>query len=381
MKVALVLDRFSPTRGGLEQWATGFAAWLLRHGHEVHAVAFAFDDVAVPPGLVLHSLPRPAGRVARARVLGARLRDLGADLVHDFGVGWSYDLLHVHAGSRRTVLRQSLRALPWTLGLRALVRRVRSLGEGRLERRQFAPTSGRIVATSRMVKTHLLRDYGIDPGRVEVVWNGVDTDRFAPAYRDHHRAEARRRLGLGSEVTFLFVAHNYHLKGLQVALHALARLAKEGSTARLCVLGDGSVEPFAALARRLGLGPLARFWPGVADPRPYFAAADVLLHPTFYDSCSLVVLEAWAMGMPAITTRWNGAHELWPAEHDGWLVDDPRDVGTVARAMRAALDPARRTTAGAVGRATALSNQLETNYARILSLYADVSSQGGGALR
>ena len=61
------------------------------------------------------------------------------------------------------------------------------------------------------------------------------------------------------------------------------------------------------------------------------------------------------MGVPVITSRWNGAHDLWPADPDGWLVEDPSDVGAVARAMRAALDPARREAAAVVGRSVALA--------------------------
>jgi UDP-glucose:(heptosyl)LPS alpha-1,3-glucosyltransferase len=186
---------------------------------------------------------------------------------------------------------------------------------------------------------------------------------------------------LGAAPTFLFVGRNYHLKGLSVALRALARLDRDGRAASLSVLGGAPVAPFAALAERLGVGPRVRFWPGVADPRPHFAAADVLLHPTFYDSCSLVVLEAWAMGVPAITSRWNGVHALWPAAHRDWLVEDPADVEAVARAMRAALDPARRASAGAVGRGVALAHPIEANYSRIVDLYEDVVTRGRGAPR
>ena len=44
-----------------------------------------------------------------------------------------------------------------------------------------------------------------------------------------------------------------------------------------------------------------------ADPKDAYFAADFLVHPTFYDPCSLVALEALACGLPVITTRYNGA--------------------------------------------------------------------------
>ena len=372
MTIALVLDRLVAGRGGLENWAVRFAAWLLRRGRDVHGVAFEFDEGSLPPGLVRHLLPRPSSRVERARALEARLAQIPSALVHDFGVGWRYDLLHVHGGSRPTAFRQGLRALPPGPRLRAWADHLRFRRREDIETRQYAPGAGRIVAVSRMVKTHLIRDYAIDPARIDVVWNGVDATEYSPEHRRRHRDEARRRLELDTTPTFLFIGHNYYLKGLPVALRALAQLARGGSAACLCVVGNGPTKDFAALADRLGVASRVRFLGGVSDPRPHLAAADVLLHPTYYDSCSLVVLEAWAMGVPAITSRWNGAHELWPEDHGDWLIGDPGSVAEVARAMQRALDPARRAVAAEVGRAVALAHSLEANFARIDALYTQV---------
>ena len=377
MRVALVLDRMAAARGGLESWAVRFADWLLRRGHEVHGVAFEFDEERVPPGLIRHALARPSERVARARALESRLATLPSALVHDFGVGWTFDLLHPHGGSRRSAFRRGLRALPLRQRLRALINRVRAGRQADLERRQYGPGPGRIVATSRMVRAHLLHDYAVDPARIELIPNGIDPDVFSPAYRAAHRDAMRQRLELGAAPTFLFIAHNFYLKGLPAALRALARLVREGQPARLCVIGAGPVEVFTRVAERLGVASRVRFCGGVADPRPYLAAADVLVHPTFYDSCSLVLLEAWAMGVPAIASRWDGAHELWPAEQDEWLGDGPDDVAALARVMRSALDPARRQAGGAVGRAVALANSLERNFARIETLYVETLEARG----
>jgi UDP-glucose:(heptosyl)LPS alpha-1,3-glucosyltransferase len=381
LKVALVLDRFTPDRGGLEAWAARFAAWLLDRGHEVHGVAFEFDDAAVPRGLVRHALPRPPGRLERSRALATCLGGLPELLVHDFGVGWRYDLLHVHAGSRRTARRQALQALPPGRRLRELLGRARAWRDGRLEARQYAPGPGRIVAVSRMVKSQLVRDYRVPPARIEIAWNGVDPAAFSPGCRERERPAARRRLELGDRTTFLFLGHNYRLKGLSVALRAVARLVREAHAVALCVVGNGPPGEFAREAARLGIARHVRFERGVADPRPHLAAADVLLHPTFYDACSLVVLEAWAMGVPAITTRWNGVHELWPRSEDGWVVADPQDVDAVAHAMRRALDPVRRVAAGAVARSVALAHPLDANFRRIAALYARLAPGGGGPTR
>ena len=61
----------------------------------------------------------------------------------------------------------------------------------------------------------------------------------------------------------------------------------------------------------------------VDDVRECFAAADLFAFPTFYDPCSLVVLEAMAAGLPVITTRQNGAGELLQEGIDGFVIDSP----------------------------------------------------------
>jgi UDP-glucose:(heptosyl)LPS alpha-1,3-glucosyltransferase len=58
-----------------------------------------------------------------------------------------------------------------------------------------------------------------------------------------------------------------------------------------------------------------------------------LLHPTFYDPCSLVVLEAIGSGIPVLTTGYNGAAELIKKGSAGWVVEDPRDKQALAMAL------------------------------------------------
>src|SRR5262249_35478224 len=71
----------------------------------------------------------------------------------------------------------------------------------------------------------------------------------------------------------------------------------------------------------------------------YFAA-DFLVHPTFYDPCSLVVLEALACGLPVITSCFNGASELLHPPQDGYVIQDPHGHAELASCIKQLLDPA-----------------------------------------
>ena len=177
-----------------------------------------------------------------------------------------------------------------------------------LERVQFHGGRALVVAISDMVRRHMEDRYGIDPANLRVLPIAPPPDRFDECDRPRRRYEARRRWGLGPDrVIALFAGMNYRLKGLEPLLHALHRL-KEGPD--LVVVGQPKTTAFERRARRLGIADRVRFAGYCPDMRDAYFAADLLVHPTFYDPCSNVVLEAMACGLPVITTRNNGASEM-----------------------------------------------------------------------
>src|SRR5437764_4999522 len=68
----------------------------------------------------------------------------------------------------------------------------------------------------------------------------------------------------------------------------------------------------------------------VADTRPFYRDADFFVLPTRHDPCSLVVLEALAMGLPVISTKFNSATEIMADGVHGFILPDPDDVDALA---------------------------------------------------
>src|SRR5262249_49582738 len=158
-----------------------------------------------------------------------------------------------------------------------------------------------------------------------VVPAAIDPGRFVETDRPLRRQRLRQQLGIGPDETVAaFVAMNYRLKGLDPLLHAVGRLPRDVPF-RLLRVGHPRTERDRRLARRLGVADRVCFHGYSAEPRNCYFAADFLVHPTFYDPCSLVVLEALACGLPVITTRYNGASELFQSPGGGLVVDDPHD--------------------------------------------------------
>jgi UDP-glucose:(heptosyl)LPS alpha-1,3-glucosyltransferase len=104
----------------------------------------------------------------------------------------------------------------------------------------------------------------------------------------------------------------------------------------------------------------------VKDLERYYASADILVHPTFYDPCSLVVLEALSSGLPVITSRHNGAGGIISEGQEGFVLDDPREVEALAAKILYLVDPTRLKKASAVARRLAVKFSQKRSYQKML---------------
>ena len=314
MKVGMVVERFDPLRGGLEQWTYRLALKLAERGHEIHMVSREFTERTRHMPMIAHHLAHVHTPLAFAAAAEAKLASLDLDVIHDMGVGWYNDIFHPHGGSWASVAARKVLLLPRWLqaakrGLNRVMPRYHEFRS--LMQRQYADRGQIMVALSHCVADDFSRFHRVAPERVRIVYNGVDTERFSPARCAPQRQAMRRRLGIDPQtIVLLIVAHNFQLKGLATLLRALARLRGRRLPLRLLVVGGKRLYRWRRQAARLGVAAAVEFLGPVEDTLPYYAAADIYVHPTIYDTCSLVVLEAAACGLAIVTTRCNGAAEL-----------------------------------------------------------------------
>ena len=381
MRIGLVIETFDPARGGAEHWTYQFAQRLLSLGHEVHVAARQFARRGLGD-VHLHALPA-GGRLDFAADAERTLRPLELDVVHDMGAGWYGDLFQPHGGSRVATHEANLRLAPaW---LRPLKRRFAPLLPryrefDRLMARQYADRGQVFIALSRMVMRDMLYHHDLPAERIRLVYNGVDVDRFSPVYREQYRAEMRRNLGVsGDTVLLLIAAHNFRLKGVPTLIKAVGQLAAGSGSVHLAIAGGKRFARYQRQAEREGVGPQVTFLGSVEDMRPLYAAADVYVQPTFYDPCSLVVLEAFASGLPVITSQCNGASELMTESVHGYILQDPGDSEELAACLMPLLDERRRTEMGAAARQLALKHTLARNCQEMIAVYTEVAQRRGKA--
>jgi UDP-glucose:(heptosyl)LPS alpha-1,3-glucosyltransferase len=387
MKIALAVEHFDAGHGGAEQYAWGLARWLVRQGHSVEV--FAAHAAFPPPGLGgLHSLsPRPCSAAGRSGAMAEALRhalnDRDFDVVHAFNHLWPCDVLRLDGGVHRAFEEWNARSDPtsWGRVVRRLARRLgrRDRALRKNESRQFGDPRRRFVAVSQRVAQDMRRFYPDCEDRIRLNYNGVDLQRFSsPSVEE--RLAARAAMGFSEDETvLLFVSNNYRLKGLHDLVGALPLVvAGSSGRVRLVVAGRGRARPFVRSAMRLGVGDRVMVCPPGGDMRGRYAAADVLVHPTYYDSFGLVGLEAMACGLPVVMSRNAGMSELITSGRGAVLIDMPCPREELSAAILAASRPSFRAEARVHNRIIAEQYPVEASYLRMSDIYREVVQAKGG---
>ena len=321
--------------GGLFRHVIDLAMQQAALGHDVGVVCAATGDGQTEARLLTLSQSLSLGlhRLEMTRDLGlgdfkawrrvVALADvMGADVLHGHGAkGGAYARLAKRGlKSSRPQLRcfytphgGSLHYAPGTFAGQFYAR---------LERRLEAWTDG-ILFESAFASTRYARHIGVPRCETRVVTNGLLASEFLAVVPNPDAAD------------FVFVGELRMLKGVDVALDALAKVnAVRRVTA--VIAGDGpDASRFREQANSLGLKDLVEF-AGPMRARDAFVRGRVLLVPSRAESLPYIVLEAIAACLPVIATNVGGIPEIIPAEF-GPLVP-PGDHDALAAAMMAALD-------------------------------------------
>jgi len=381
--VAIVLEWFLPSTGG-QSYFSGLIKELVKRGHEVHVFATKIEGVPGPEYTVhlIPSLKYPRSLRLLSFVLNsARMINLhDFDIIHQVMESLTMNVFNPHSGVEKAYLRQEFASIDNRLYY--LIRLIKRYFTPRhyialwIQKKQFQMRRvKKIIAISTMVKNDIIRYYKVPEEKIEVVFNCVDINRFHPRNRDLYRRSIREFLNIQDHtVILLFAGHNYRLKGLETLLGVLSVLKETvlHQPIHLLIIGHGQITRYKRIARKLGVLDLTTFLGPVKDMEKFYGASDIYVHPTFYDSCSLTVLEALASGIPVITTRFNGAAEIIISEKGGKVLDNPRDLKALAEAIAYFLDQDRREEAKRITRHWVEKYTPEYNAEKTLKVYYKV---------
>ena len=359
--VILITDSLSPRRGGAEIYLANLAGFLVRNDHPVHALVRRDSTDFSLPGVTVETLPAAGsglrGEKNFVRAVRQRLRGDEPVVLSTIAMP---GITHYqpHMGLQRRGFRASRdsRNLLFFRSVHAFgsLFNVKRRWLLQMQEQLLTRTSTtKVMVFSQLVHGQILKDYLVPPANLTVAPLGVDLDRFHP--------EEKHPPTSGDKLKLLFTAHNFQLKGLHCLLTALGLAVKDGLQAELHIVGNGRRPAFEKLAARLGLADHIKFLGLVDGPgtAALYRSCDVLVHPTFTDHCSLVVLEALASGLPVITTRQNGAAEFIESDKSGIIISHPRDIRALADALVRLQD--RQKLAAMSAAAAALRPQLDFN--------------------
>ena len=266
LRFAIGLLDFSKKRGGAERYLVDLCTRMATEGYEVHVYAEHQDEE--DPRVHFHSvktIPFPKSLRLLSFAIKATKEIENGNYDITFGVGNTLkaDILQPHGGVHWAWFWRSLRVyhhpLLWTIKFLGRVLSPKQWVSGWVEDAPYQRKNLQaIIAISDMVKQDMMRWYQIPEGRITVVYNGVDIERFHPRNRQY-REEIRRRHGIGEdELVILFVSNNFRMKGLGFLIRALADLKKEGSPHfKLLVLGRDRKPPYIRLAKKIGIRVVA----------------------------------------------------------------------------------------------------------------------------
>ena len=371
MKLALIVERYLQHSGGAERSTIEVAQELARRGHAVTILAGCADPEAVAvPGVAVAAWT--CRRFRSAYALWAfsgwsarQVRQGGFDASISFTTAAAGSIVEPWGGTVREVLARNLalRSSPaarlWKRLCLALTVKQQTLLL--LERRTMRdPKVAAFVALSAYVAEQFKNHYGVAGPRVHIIPNAVEAPQVTPEQRTLYRARVRQGFGIAPDsLTYLFAAMNPRLKGSVPLLHAARLLADQGRDFTLMLAGKiGYSEQHLAAA--LGIRERVRFIGTTQHMTELYCAADVTVLPSFYDPSSRVVIESLLLGVPAITTSYNGASDFLRRTDGrlcGRVLTDPSDARALAAAMAELADPAerQRCAAATVGLAPDLS--------------------------
>jgi sugar transferase (PEP-CTERM/EpsH1 system associated) len=220
-------------------------------------------------------------------------------------------------------------------------------------RKVFRPFVTQYVALAPDLARYLREPIGVDDDRIEQIWNGVDTERFAPP-------AARERIagcpfGAPHEQLVGTVGRLDPVKDQATLARAFVRAVQQSprrrASMRLVIVGEGGERArIDAILAEGGVRDLAWLAGERHDIPAILRGLDLFVLPSFGEGVSNTILEAMSSGLPVVATRVGANHELVEDGVTGRVVVATDPVALAAAVASYADDPAQARQHGMAGR-------------------------------
>ena len=162
-----------------------------------------------------------------------------------------------------------------------------------------------VIANSEKTKRQLIEVYGIDGNKIQVIYNGINVDRF--------KNGPVKPIRKSRDKVVLFVGRLTIQKGVWHLLHAARLVVNKDPKIKFVIVGDGPDKNYLiSLAVKLGLEKHVIFTGKVSDDEllAAYKSSDLFVMPSVSEPFGIVALEAIASGKPAIISKTSGVSEI-----------------------------------------------------------------------
>ncbi len=350
MKVAIIIERANVELGGAERSVFDLSSALRSAGMEVEILAAKSNRPAKHVTTVCDHIPGKRTPLAEyEKSLKEYLSENTFDIIHSFLPFDFADIYQPRGGSYpEAIIRNSASYH------KPAVRLLKNITSGlNKHRKQLAlaersvcenPDGPIIAALSDYVAQQFKDHYCLCEDRIMVIRNGVLTDKqVSQKDIDHLRSRIMSELKLkeaDQPTFFLCAANNFRLKGVRCLLQAMQMAASNSEyTAYLIVAGSGKQDKYKRLAKKLNIDRKVLFIGPTRKIEVALAVCHVAVLPTFYDPSSRFILEALIADKPVITTKYNGATELFANNRHGKIIDVPENISALSGAINYYTNP------------------------------------------
>lgn len=316
--IGLIHTRFSQT-GGVENYINKLVPSLLERNWQIHYFTAKIEQ-PVPEGMTVHKIPVIRG-TSITRMLsfayGARrvAKKINLPLLLGFGRTIYQDIYRDGSGCFLDYQKHANKRFNSFYKASYL----------HLERKRFKDSRlQKVITVSHMVKEQIVERYCLPPGKIKVVYSGVDHNILNPTLKKK-KNRFKKELGLPQNaLILLFIGNEFARKGLQYLIQTVGSLPSHLPIILLVVGKDKHQERYRRLAQIQGCSHCVQFLGYQKDVGRLYATADLFVLPSMFDPIANVVLESLYSGTPVVTGSQVGASELIHHGINGFILSDYR---------------------------------------------------------
>ncbi|MEA2012485.1 MAG: glycosyltransferase family 4 protein [Verrucomicrobiota bacterium] len=301
MKLLFYIEHFSLTGSGAENDAVNLCRALVDMNHKIHVVA---NSASKYDGITLHYGLSNIDKI---------IKMIKPDKTIDWGFFHQADIHRVGGGLHKFYLEYYIKSYPKFIHCYKkiefkLKRKHREQIE--IDKQVLRNPDAFYLPISNLVAKQLLASK-IPANRIEVLYNSVNGEKNNFQGLEIREAQRKKWGCKKNDTVLLFIAHNLRLKNLKFLIKVSDELFKEKKDIKLVLCGKH--KPKFKRNYLIYAGTTINL-------ENFYTAADILVHPSYYDSFANVVFEAMACQLPVIVSNCCGVTELIDNNKNGFVL-------------------------------------------------------------